>query len=465
MATEGLPLQEHGSDRGVLAGSDFLSVFMTSSLQLDYEQYQKEISTTQLISEVEEDSHTRTSRSISFLTSPPIAQNDNIYASDNSAQFQKLKSSDFNLNDGGVVVAVRVSSHIGSIINKEPKVDETTGRETTTEMSTLGSLTDRGFIASEQRPSIIVEANKNEFSVEEGEPISSNSDLHSSGFNRAFPADVRVLPRNQFGSNTDFITQLAQDATKDKLPVHHTVIYHNREPGRGRSVSYSTVIQGAAPHPDNEKHWDEDKHHERRERNYEGSQISFTNNFNVANPKLNETKIFPHHKGKLMTPTSHPKEDINWEKPEQTFTSDVAIGKQLITTERNWEMQERPYPPPRLPMEYGQPEQNYEVDESASVMTNGRAHGVQPAPTVSTKQEIKTGEDKKADDNQKVGYVVEGRNYRKYRVEERTSDGFIVGEYGVVSHDDGSLRGVRYTADGTINPRLIYDALMKFLAL
>lgn len=65
----------------------------------------------------------------------------------------------------------------------------------------------------------------------------------------------------------------------------------------------------------------------------------------------------------------------------------------------------------------------------------------------------------------KVGYVVEGRNYRKYRVEERTPDGFIVGEYGVVSHDDGSLRGVRYTADGTINPRLIYDALMKFLAL
>lgn len=65
----------------------------------------------------------------------------------------------------------------------------------------------------------------------------------------------------------------------------------------------------------------------------------------------------------------------------------------------------------------------------------------------------------------KVGYVVEGRNYRKYRVEERTPDGFIVGEYGVLSHDDGSLRGVRYTADGTINPRLIYDALMKFLAL
>lgn len=88
------------------------------------------------------------------------------------------------------------------------------------------------------------------------------------------------------------------------------------------------------------------------------------------------------------------------------------------------------------------------------MVTNGRAHGVQP-----------TKPEKKPDDNQKFGYVVEGKNYRKYRVEERTADGFIVGEYGVVSHDDGSLRGVRYTADGTINPRLISEALMKFLSL
>lgn len=68
-------------------------------------------------------------------------------------------------------------------------------------------------------------------------------------------------------------------------------------------------------------------------------------------------------------------------------------------------------------------------------------------------------------DNNKVGYVVEGRKYRKYRVEEKTPDGFIVGEYGVVSHNDGNLRGVRYTADSNINPRLIYDALLKFLSL
>ncbi|KAK1135180.1 hypothetical protein K0M31_007951 [Melipona bicolor] len=112
-------------------------------------------------------------------------------------------------------------------------------------------------------------------------------------------------------------------------------------------------------------------------------------------------------------------------------------------------------PPPRG----GEPdEQNYEVDESVSVSSNGNVHG----PQIMLTEPSNASE---VEDGHKVGYVVEGRNYRKYRVEERTPDGFIVGEYGVVSHDDGSLRGVRYTADGTINPRLIYDALMKFLAL
>lgn len=65
----------------------------------------------------------------------------------------------------------------------------------------------------------------------------------------------------------------------------------------------------------------------------------------------------------------------------------------------------------------------------------------------------------------KFGYVIEGANVRKYRVEERTPDGYIVGEYGVLNNQNAFLRGVRYTADGTINPRLIHEALMKFLSL
>ncbi|XP_073815431.1 uncharacterized protein [Musca autumnalis] len=202
------------------------------------------------------------------------------------------------------------------------------------------------------------------------------------------------------------------------------------------------------------------------------------------------------------------------------------------------------------------PEQNYEIEESASVMTNGRAHGVQgsgggnrnsltlptPQPAAHTFQTNKQrihfgtnindgvggsggggtesgylnqqssfndnanapphrnlhadgnpspdynayddggGNDDYTDDDtgqhrapgtsngdgddSKVAYVVEGRNYRKYRVETKTDDGYIVGEYGVVHHDDGNLRGVRYTADiNNTDRRLIQKALLTFLKL
>ncbi|EDV30467.1 uncharacterized protein Dana_GF22926, isoform B [Drosophila ananassae] len=164
-------------------------------------------------------------------------------------------------------------------------------------------------------------------------------------------------------------------------------------------------------------------------------------------------------------------------------------------------------------------EQNYEIEESVSVMTNGRAHGPQgggagiggavattpasPATTTTTPSAASGrginrgrgsvvynanandysdgsesdgeggdvggggggGSDSADEDEDKVAYVVEGRNYRKYRVEEKTDDGFIVGEYGVVDHNDGNLWGVRYTADSTINRSLIQKALLTFLKL
>lgn len=100
-----------------------------------------------------------------------------------------------------------------------------------------------------------------------------------------------------------------------------------------------------------------------------------------------------------------------------------------------------------------QVETNYEADEK-DVITDGQSHGVEESTTEKCKQ-----------DNCKVGYVVKGRQFNKYRVEERTSDGFIVGEYGVVRNEDGALRGVRYTADSEASSRLINDALMKFLQL
>ncbi|XP_067009245.2 mucin-21 [Anabrus simplex] len=145
---------------------------------------------------------------------------------------------------------------------------------------------------------------------------------------------------------------------------------------------------------------------------------------------------------------SYGQQERTYGQQERTYGQQERIYGQQ---ERAFGQQERTYGRPERT--YGQPEQNYEVDEAVSVVSNGRAYGVQ------------TTTQNPVDPNHKIAYVMEGSNYRKYRVEERTSDGFIVGEYGVVSHDDGSLRGVRYTADGTINPRLIQEALVKFLSL
>lgn len=103
------------------------------------------------------------------------------------------------------------------------------------------------------------------------------------------------------------------------------------------------------------------------------------------------------------------------------------------------------------------------VEENAEKEPNQEADLLHSGDEEPETDNLKSGT--KTSDNNKSGYVVEGRTYRKYRVEEKTPDGFIVGEYGVVSHNDGNLRGVRYTADSNINPRLIYDALLKFLSL
>lgn len=378
MVTEGLPLlrQERGTDPGLLAGADFLSVFMQSS---DL-QSQKESSTAATTSLPESltfptKSMSRGTRSTTYV--PSLVPNSSVEPSSD-----------------GLVVGVSVSSSEGRthIAGDEENIYETT---------TL--FPDQDFVASEDHPSIVAEANKSEFSVEESDPITTNS------FMQEYPASVQILSKEKF------------------QPIQQTVIYHSnpRESTHARSVSYSTVIQ-AAPQPNLDKTWEDDKH-ERHERHFENA--AFRNSFKADR---NNTK---------------------WLKAD-------------ITTEKNWGLPEKNYAR-NYAMVYGKPEQNYEIDESASVMSNGRLHGIQPSPTVSSlpKQDVKIGESRKTDDNQKVGYVVEGRNYRKYRVEERTSDGFIVGEYGVVSHDDGSLRGVRYTADGTASPRLIYDALMKFLSL
>lgn len=156
---------------------------------------------------------------------------------------------------------------------------------------------------------------------------------------------------------------------------------------------------------------------------------------------------------RVETVSYHQEVILNQQKDENS-TQEIHHQEELVKKQNNSHYLHLPKRYEEPEKVYGIPEQNYEIEESVSVMSNGRVHGVQGVATESPQN-----------DNNKFGYIVEGRDFRKYRIEERTSDGFIVGEYGVFRHDDGSLRGVRYTADSTTNPRLIYDALVKFLSL
>jgi hypothetical protein len=183
MATEGLPLvrQERGADRGLLTGADFLSVFMSSSLRHAYRE--TTTTTTPEPTTIPPDSsYTRATRSTSSLTSPLAQSNTeetSFYDTTLSAQLQKLEQSSDSSLDDGVVVAVSVSSTLGrTLINKDTTggdIEDTTVRETTTSAPT--EFPDQNLVASEEHPSIVAEANKSEFSVEESEPITTNSDL------------------------------------------------------------------------------------------------------------------------------------------------------------------------------------------------------------------------------------------------------------------------------------------------
>ncbi|KAG5900617.1 hypothetical protein JTB14_017469 [Gonioctena quinquepunctata] len=440
MAIEGLPLRRQerdANDQDILAGADFLSVFMESSLRRAFsETTTTTVPTTIVIFEEEENTPQQTGAT--FLrpsrSTPSFAQTTEHFS--DSASDKNVDPSDSSKNsEDGVIVAVRVSSSVGRQINKgrfhHNHIDSTTIGQIVPLPTT--SIPDQSFLASEEHPSIIAAASKSELSVEESDPITKESDLIPD-FSRSYPASIQELPSSAHSGYTSSFPNQRVNKDNGQQP-YQTVIYHDNpsEGARARSVSYSSIIQAL---PQATVETEKPVTHERHERNYNGAGSPYANIFTPNRAKSNNTRS----------------EDISrpWLKPTSA------------PTERNWETQEKPYVPPsptpaNLPKVFGRPEQNYEVEEAVSVVTNGRAHGVQPS--VSSKP------DKKTDDNNKVGYVVEGRNYRKYRVEERTPDGFIVGEYGVVSHNDGSLRGVRYTADGTINPKLISEALLKFLSL
>lgn len=457
MVAECFPLGKRQPDANtdVLSGADFLSILMNSSTKRKPIETTSNPTTTTVIEidnyvvNVSPQIRMRSTRS-----SSPFAQSttEHLVISD------RISDSSDRSNEG-VILAVRISSSVGKTLKKvfQPVTnffDETTDSEATTVIPT----TDIGVItfAAEELPSIVAKSSKSELSVEESEPI-THDHLSSIDYEESYPAKVEPLPgqsHSSYDPTADFLNQEISKSTKQ--PIHHTVIYHApTEDAKGaRSISYSSIIQAL---PSITVETDKPVQHERHERNYHGAQVSYVNNFsdNIERRK-NDTRI-----------SNVQSENRNNFLPRsstvtETWKNSLKSQDSQLTTERNWESQEKPYvsstqKPSQLPKIYGRAEQNFEVDEAVSVETNGRAHGIQPS--------LPPRSEKKHDDNQKVGYVVEGRNYRKYRVEERTADGFIVGEYGVVSHDDGSLRGVRYTADGTINPRVISEALMKFLSL
>lgn len=473
MTSEALPIMrsERSVDNGPLHGSDFLSLIMdtpSSSRPQKATPAPSKSSTESRMtrSTVHLHPYTSTIRKIR----PTVG---------NLFKIDRNRLTNENSNSEGIVVAVRVSSSVGkTLINKDlrqghteqekndlddatlsarweptkkPSIDvlsvESQRKNQTEELNhpsssvivdeNVADVIDQISIASEDHPSLIAEANKNEFNIEEREPITTDSEPSQSAF-------VEVPARlPDFNPPEDLLKQ-GQSQTKVH-PYHQTIIFHNTgDSNQARSVSYSSVAQGVSNLRDK---WDDGKSklHERKERHYDGNKGSvYLNTFgNSQKDKTNDSQSQSHPVTESMRKP--------WNRDPLVSSSTPRFS------ERNWESPEKHYVSRPTQSPYSaQPEQNYEVDESVSVVTNGRVHGVQPKQNMDSK---------KKDDNQKVGYVVEGRNYRKYRVEERTSDGFIVGEYGVVSHDDGSLRGVRYTADGTINPRLIYDALMKFLSL
>ena len=117
------------------------------------------------------------------------------------------------------------------------------------------------------------------------------------------------------------------------------------------------------------------------------------------------------------------------QKFNDTITSNYQHFQQFINKNLQPNMMQQPQHYQSTAM----PEQNYEVDESVSLMTNGRAHGVQTT-TMRINSQVDENNSRlpanvphNQEQDAKFGYVVEGRNFRKYRVEEKTPDGFIVG--------------------------------------
>ncbi|XP_046616621.1 uncharacterized protein LOC124303451 [Neodiprion virginianus] len=329
------------------------------------------------------------------------------------------------------VIGVSVTSTVEATPYKV-RVEHHVDDEMTTASRTAPTTTPITFVtplpaltAADELSNIVSESNRSEFSVDEGAPRTN----------------WRLRPRT------------TTPRTRGSRPSHR---HHRKE--ASESVE-ATGPDGKAPHPQGRK----------AGRHYQT--LLFTQHPSRLYAEAEPARVYSEPARVYSEPAKVYSEPAKvYGEPERVYSEPSKVysepakvysepAKVYSEPARVYGEPAKVYGPDGRPVKPSDEpeEQNYEVDEAVSVGSNGNVHGLQAVTEPSGPQE--------PDDGHKVGYVVEGRNYRRYRVEERTPDGFIVGEYGVVSHDDGSLRGVRYTADSSINPQLIHETLMKFLAL
>ncbi|XP_044737999.1 uncharacterized protein LOC123299736 [Chrysoperla carnea] len=480
-----------------------------------------------LITEESEQQQTviRDSRSSNIYSYGYKNRNVEEYEDNEHPYYPALPESDeiaINTSAPAQVLSIRVSSSVGqSPSPTKLRIETSTRSQYDNYQQRPSSETPEKLMLSEQENDgahIAAAASKSILNIDEMEPMTIDDNNPIKELHNTFKETQR-----QIGANPDYLEQQRFKQIQKLHPVqhhhpyHHSVVFHgqSKDGTRARSVSYSSVIQNIHPAAA-ERNWEQAESIERPtylqnshsvlNKDFQSLKIVSTSSPTPSYPQWGrlekEVKNLEKSDSTSVLPIVYQQPEVQWGQPERNHERETTKFQNTPTSSPSYQQQEvqwgqpevnyeQSYVPPTPTPTYSPPpvyateEQNYEVDESVSVMTNGRTHGIQerpPQPIIplqqgqqqsSDSQSPQQGDDQqsgvpsgdKTDNNHKVGYVVEGRNFRKYRVEERTSDGFVVGEYGVVNHDDGSLRGVRYTADGTINPRLIYDALMKFLSL
>ncbi|PNF40133.1 hypothetical protein B7P43_G09993, partial [Cryptotermes secundus] len=392
-----------------------------------------------------------------------FSMNPTLSEGNKTADFPSLETTEENGKEDQThkVVSVRISSSVALGAAQDSKYDRNNRRFFNNFLDSFSHNTDRGAhgpsagsisLVTEEQPAATA-IQRSQFSVEEASPSSSIISVHQESSSSNVQSRQSVLPfrrptevpSNPQSSPVRYHTSVSTATSGSRVQFHSEPPSYHRP-----AVSVAETVQRrvVAKQPQRQGY---------------GQVTSVFKTAGDSSMKMKSNYQTSNSQGNANIDTQNAGHQLQ----EETNRAHMSYGAHQEPPEKNYEIAEQNHGSPEKI--YATPEKNYEVEEAVSVMTHGRAHGVQlpvvTAPEDSTVGDFNAQHEQSQDPNSKFGYVVEGRNFRKYQVEERTPDGFIVGEYGVVSHDDGSLRGVRYTADGTINPRLIYDALVKFLSL